>query len=145
MPSVHKDCGESITWLRRADDTERFMPPMDFVGYYVMVVNGVGIESPAYKIHNCDPEKVREWRAYQEDLAAAKGEDVDPYYAAKEREAEAEWAFVEGIPCPTCEVASGKCISQAQHLKKTGEVVETRHPHPSRVSHAETWKEEETP
>jgi len=140
MPSVHKECGADISWARRPDDPERFLPPLEYAGELFVIENGTATQHHGYRVHLCDPQRIIEWKEYQEQLASAKGEEYTPYAAAREKELDELWAFVEGVACPTCDVSEGKCISQSRHLKSTGEVRNVRSPHQSRIDHAEAWK-----
>lgn len=134
--SVHKDCGEDIKWVRRDDDPNRFLPPMEYVGevYVIDPESGSGRMTHGYRIHNCDPDKIIAWQDYQLRLAEAKGEQYTPYDAAREREREQMWELTLAIECSACGMGvDKKCISMARTHANKGEVVELKNPHPVRI------------
>lgn len=144
MSSVQRECGADIVWAKRPDDDSRFLPPLEYVGeVYLLDGKGkdkTGEQRHAYRIHQCDPDRIIEWQDYQHRLAEAKGEDYTPYAAAREKENEEMWNQVLHVSCPRCDRDVGeKCISLARHLLKTGEIVECRNPHPARIEAFERW------
>lgn len=149
MSRIHKECGSDIVWARREDDPDRFHPPMEYVGE-VFLISGKGEkvaeQRHAYRIHQCDPDRIIEWQDYQHRLAEAKGEEYTPYAAAREKQNEETWNLVLKVDCPRCERPVGeKCISLARHLLKTGEMQECRNPHPARTEAFERWHRDEKP
>ncbi len=144
MSSVHKECGADIVWAHREDDENRFYPPLEYIGE-VFILSGkgrekIGKQEHGYRVHACDPDRIVEWQDYQFRLAEAKGEDYTPYAAAREKENEEMWNQVLHVECPRCKRPVGeKCISLARHLLKTGEIQETRNPHPARIEAFERW------
>lgn len=146
MSSIHKECGADIVWAKR-EDSDRFMPPLEYVGeVYLLEGKGeekFGVQRHAYRIHNCDPDRIIEWQEYQFRLAEAKGETFTPYAAARERDRESTWNMALKVPCPRCERDAGqKCISLSRHLIATGEIQETLNPHPARMTAFEEWHAE---
>lgn len=140
---IHKECGERIVWLRRPDDMDRFLPPMEYAGEGYIGVDGCGVYGTLYKAHLCDPEKVLAWIDYQKRLAVAKGEEFTPLDAARQREREDLWTLALTVACPRCDAAVNvKCHSLAQHKIKQGIKEETLNPHPERIEHALAWKDE---
>jgi hypothetical protein len=144
MASVHKECGADIVWAKRDDDSGRWLPPMEYVGeVYLLEGKGdakVGTQKHAYRIHQCDPDRIIEWQDYQHRLAEAKGETFTPYEAAREKINEETWAQALRVDCPRCERPAGeKCISLSRHLIITGEIQECRNPHPARMNAFEEW------
>ena len=146
MSSVHKECGADIVWARRPDDTDRWLQPLEYVGEVFVLLKQensnekVGQQHHAYRIHQCDPDRIIEWQDYQHRLAEAKGEVYTPYAAAREKENEETWNQVLHVECPRClRDVDQKCISLARHLLKTGEIVECRNPHPARIDAFERW------
>ncbi len=141
--SVHKDCGEDIRWVKREDEEQRWMPPLEFIGQvYIIDESGHAFMTNAYQIHNCDPDKMEAWQEYQRRIAELKGdqesiEELDGrqvYQIARERERERVWELALTRPCRTCQADIGqRCISQSVHLRRTGEIKETLNPHPSRL------------
>lgn len=133
--SIHKECGAEITWMRRDDDPERFMPPMEYAGEgYVRDKDGAAQYHHIYRLHNCDPDAILEWRDYQQRLAAAKGEEYTPYDAARERERENLWEIALTVACRRCNRLPGeKCVSLSQQKVKAGIEEETKNPHPERI------------
>lgn len=148
MSSVHKECGADIVWAHRADDTDRFYPPLEYVGE-VFLLEGKGRDKVAeqrhaYRIHQCDPDRIIEWQDYQHRLAEATGVEYTPYAAARQKDNEELWNQVLHVECPRCEREVGKkCISLARHLLKTGEITECRNPHPARIEAFERWLRDE--
>ena len=141
--SIHKECGEPIKWLRRPEDMDKFLPPMEYLGEVYVVEEGAGIYRQAYKLHMCDPDKIIAWQDYQRRLAEAKGEEFLPMDAAREREREQIWELVRKVACPRCEAGvDEKCISLSTHKVKAGIKEETKNPHPERIEHALAWKED---
>ena len=148
MASVHKECGADITWARRDDDPSRFMPPLEYVGE-VFLIEGVtredktAVQRHAYRLHICDPDRIIEWQDYMRRLAEAKGMSVEElnsfggashYEAAREKESEENWNMALMVSCTRCDAPKGeKCRSLATKHIKTGEIVETRNPHPVRL------------
>lgn len=144
--STHADCGEDILWVHRADDMDRFMPPLEFAGYrYVVVGEGqaqTAVQQPTYIVHHCNPEKVISWNAYKEELAAAKLSSnqivqearMSNYAAARERDRAEAWEYALKYDCPRdkCGAKVGeKCINIAQAKRGVDEF--TKNPHPERV------------
>ena len=144
--STHADCGEDIAWVRRSDDTDRWMPPLEFAGYrYVTQGEGedkTAIQVPTYIIHHCNPEKVVAWNLYKEKLAEVKlGQNIivqqaqiSNHRAARERDREDAWAYSLKHKCPrvACGAEEGElCTNLA--LKKKGTITPTKNPHPERV------------
>lgn len=143
--SVHKDCGEQIRWVRRAEDPERFMPPLEYAGEGIIITGGdspesaLGSQVHVYKIHRCDPDTMEEWQRYCARMADLKGQapPETPYQMMRERDRESAWEEAIKKPCPKCGVPKKvRCKSLGVHAKKlekqTGEVTETRWPHPER-------------
>lgn len=151
MASVHKECGADITWAKREDDEDRFLPPLEYVGeVYLLEGQGrdkVGVQRHAYRLHICDPDRIIEWQDYQQRLAEAKGIEYVPlsdgraaYEAAREKDREEQWNMALKVACPRCDAPAGeKCRSQQRQHIKTGEIVETRNPHPARMEAFEFW------
>lgn len=81
--SVHSDCGGDIFWVRRSDDPERWMPPLEFAGYRYVITGDeperTAIQVPTYIMHNCNPEKIEAWQEYQFKLAQLKNHKPDPW------------------------------------------------------------------
>jgi len=142
--SIHKDCGAEITWLKRPDDSERFLPPMEYAGEgYVRNADGEGEYRHIYRQHMCDPDALVEWQDYQRRLAAAKGEEYTPYDAARERERENMWERALTVACRRCNRRPNeKCISLAVSKVKAGIEEETLNPHPQRILDALAKKED---
>ena len=142
--SIHRDCGADIQWLRRDDDPNRFLPPVEYAGeVYIKNEDGVGVMTYAYRSHHCNPEAIIEWQDYQRRLAEAKGEEYTPYDAAREREREQLWELALSVACTRCHLLPGeKCVSQAKHLTNAGIKEETRNPHPQRIEDAIAAKDE---
>lgn len=125
------------------------MPPMEFAGpVYVLEDNGSVVERTAYRVHRCDPEKVVAWQEYISTMAELKGPDsyegeVNMYAAARERERQEVWEIALLVNCDKCGAnADEKCRKMSQHLVKTGEIVEARHPHPVRLEAAYAARKE---
>jgi hypothetical protein len=142
--SVHKDCGADIQWLKRDDDPNRFLPPMEFAGQFYVKIDGVGTIANCYRPHICDPDVMEDWLNRQARLAELRGdaeamEEIDGRQAwalAREREREKSWEIALKVDCPRClQPKDEKCISMAQTHRKTGEMVELRNPHPDRLEH----------
>lgn len=149
--SVHRDCGENIHWMHREDDPERFMPPMEFAGQAYVIEGGIATEVSTYRMHRCDPVKVVAWQEYIQTMAELKGpnsfeSEINLYQAARLREREEAWAIAMTVDCDKCSaVVDEKCYSRAQHHVKSGELVETTNPHPSRLERGYMKKKEATP
>lgn len=143
--SVHKDCGADIRWLKRDDDPNRFLPPMEFVGqFYAADADGVGVVQNCYRPHVCDPDVMEDWLNRMRRLAELQGdqdsvEEISGRQAwalAREREREKTWEIALKVDCPRClQPKTQKCISMAQTHRKTGEMVELLNPHPERLEH----------
>lgn len=136
--STHSDCGADITWLRRDDNPEKYLPPMEYAGeVYIQDDNGAAKRVHAYRMHLCDPEAIVAWQDYKQRLAEAKGEEFTDYAAARERDREEIWEIALGVACRVCHMLPGeRCVSQATRLKKTGKIIETKNPHPARIEDA---------
>ena len=141
--STHKDCGEEIRWAHRPDDPERFFPPLEYAGeVYIIDEGGNAIQMHGYRMHRCDPEKVEAWQEYIAKISDLKGPDsyeadINYRHAASERNREQLWETALTVICPSCEEPVGKrCHSMSKHLIQTGELTETRWPHPSRTEAA---------
>lgn len=144
--SIHKDCGADIQWIRREDDPERFLPPMEYAGevYVKHPETGVAYRTHAYRQHLCDPEAIISWQDYQRRLAEAKGEEFTPYDAARERERENMWELALTVSCRRCMRLPGeKCISLAASKVNQGIEEETKNPHPQRIEDALARKQED--
>lgn len=158
MSSVHKECGADITWARRDDNPEKWMPPLEYIGE-VYLIDGKGedrtaVQRHAYRLHICDPDRIIEWQDYMHRLAEAKGEVYDPhgpgtqfeYEAKREKEREQTWNMALKVDCPRCSQPAGqKCISQSIRLIKTGEIEFCKNPHPARMESFEFWFKNESP
>lgn len=142
--SIHKDCGAEITWLKRSDDSDRYLPPMEYAGEgYVRNAEGEGEYRHIYRVHFCDPDAMIQWQDYQRRLAEAKGEEFTPYDAARERERENLWELALTVACSRCNRLPGeKCISLAQSKVNQGIEEETKNPHPQRLDDAMKKKED---
>jgi hypothetical protein len=145
--STHKDCGEQIRWARRLEDPTRWLPPLEYAGEgFVLSTSDdsedhFASEVHVYKLHRCDPDKVLAWQEYTERMADIQGTaPPGPSYAlARERDRENAWEQALKKPCPRCGVAKKvKCKSLGTVAKKkekeSGEITETRWPHPERWS-----------
>lgn len=137
--ATHKDCGADIRWAKRDDDSKKYLPPLEYVGeVYVIDSSGAAIQVHGYKRHLCDPEALTAWQDYLARLAEAKGESFTPYEAARERDNELVWETALKVACEYCEAPKNvKCHSMQLRHRKTGEIVELRHPHPIRITRAE--------
>ena len=143
--SIHKECGAEISWLRRPDDLDRYLPPMEYAGegYVKDAETGAGIYRHIYRTHLCDPEKIIEWQDYQQRLAEAKGEEYTPYDAARERERENLWELALKVACRRCSRLPGeKCISLSVRNVNQGIEEETKNPHPQRIEDALKMKDD---
>lgn len=143
--SIHRDCGADIQWLRREDDTSRFLPPMEYAGevYVRDEKDGSAKRVHAYRMHLCDPDAILAWNDYQQRLAAAKGEEFTPYDAARERERESLWELALTVACRRCNrLPNEKCVSLSTKNVKAGIEEETKNPHPQRIEDALAKKEE---
>lgn len=141
--SVHKDCGELVVWARRSDDPTRWMPPLEFVDNLIVIQvdeNGerVAVNAPAYRVHDCDPDKVLAWMEYQEKLARLRERapvqvaGMSAWEIARERNREQAWETALKVPCLRCGAKKGKkCIDlslQRRNLKGY-----TKNPHAQRL------------
>lgn len=144
--SIHKDCGRDVTWARRPDDPDRFLPPLEMTGFgYFIQDDGTAVQRPVFQMHVCDPDEVIDWTDRMRRLAEARADGQMPevvagresWQAAREREREEVWEKVLPYPCDRCLQHEGsKCISMAQAHRKTGEMVELRNPHNERLKAA---------
>jgi len=143
--SVHKDCGREIEWPRNPENPEKFLPPLEFVDrYYILMEDGTPAFVNVYKRHECDPEEITIWMDLKRRQAQAKGISVDAINSHEERLIKKEQNRKEDIKfakkrvCPTCQAPIGQmCINLAK--KKKGEKVHTKNPHPSRMEYS--WDE----
>lgn len=137
--STHRDCGEPIKWARRDDDSERFMPPLEYVGeVYVIDSGGAAIMVHAYRQHRCDPDKMEAWQEYLGKMDKLKGTtvlaDMTAHEAARERDREARWEVALRKECIRCDAPAGeRCRDMSARYRKTGEIVHTNNPHPERL------------
>lgn len=153
--SVHKNCGEQIRWAQRPGGG--WFPPLELVGEVFILTRNeggdgdyTGSEVMAYRIHQCDPDKMEAWQAYKERLASiedAKVKDERAAYvsdreAARARDMENAWDEVHGTPCPRSEhcLTDGYCCNLTAVKKNGGEFVPTKWPHPERVLAAQQAK-----
>lgn len=143
--STHKDCGEEIRWAKRDDDPDRFRPPLEYAGEaFIIDERGAAIQVHTYRPHNCDPDKVEAWLTYQKRLAVLRGDTeglreltgMEAHNAARERDRENTWEHALKKPCPRCRALVGvKCHRLDQKFRKTGEMVESKNPHPERIDY----------
>lgn len=143
--STHRDCGEPIRWAKRPDGNS-WLPPLDYQGEAFILTrseNGtdefIGSEVHTYKIHHCDPDKVIAWQEYQAKMADIQGREPPQttYAVSRERDREAAWEQAIKKVCPKCDAPKKvRCKSLGYNAKKkekeTGEITETRWPHPER-------------
>jgi hypothetical protein len=147
--STHNDCGEDVTWAHREDDTERWLPPLEFAGEVFILQQVPGLDKPvasrmhAYRLHRCDPDKIEAWIAYQERLQALKQQhpemivtDTPAYVIARQRRAEQEREYAEQIDCKRCGAMPNQpCRSLSKNPSQMNKP--TTWPHPERVAAAE--------
>jgi hypothetical protein len=151
--SVHKDCGEPVTWLRRPDDVDKFLPPMEYVDQLYMKVEGpngeyCAMQASAYKIHRCDPDKMEAWIAYKERIAEIKEkapdqpaavhreaaqERVSDWILARERAQEETRLIAEAYKCRRCGAKSTEPCFNLSVYNRTQEKVPTKMPHAQRL------------
>lgn len=137
--SIHKECGENIKWMRRADDTG-WLPPLEYAGTVYVEIDGKGEEHHGYRQHRCDPDKMDAWIEYLRKKGEITGDmseldSVNVRVSANERSAEAAREYAQHEHCPSCDANIGKpCVNLA--AKKKGEVVEIKWPRPSRLERA---------
>lgn len=153
--SVHKDCGEQIRWSKKPS-SGGWYPPLELVGEVFILTRNedgdgdyTGNEVMGYRIHNCDPDKMKAWQEYRAKLAALETDErkaereewVSAREAAKSRDMENAWDEVHGTPCPRSDhcLTDGMCCNLTQ-IKKTGEFVPTKWPHPERVEAVQRGK-----
>jgi len=139
--SIHKDCGEHIHWFNRTDQPERYYPPMEFAGPVFVQLEGKIVETNAYRIHRCDPEKVVAWQEYLATMTELKGNDsfegqISMHQAASEKSRIERYELAMGVSCDDCGANADEPCRNKSVLKKTGEIQETRYPHPSRFEKA---------
>lgn len=140
--STHKECGEEIRWVKRDDDDSRWMPPLEFAGhFYIITESGNAIWTSVYRRHNCDPDKIEAWQEYTAKIAALKESTPNlpssAWAVARERRREDTNKIANTVKCPSCEAPVGHQCYNRTVLKKTGEIVETRNPHPARLTKAQ--------
>ena len=137
--SVDRNCGEQITWLRRADDSG-WMPPLDLIGHVYVEEEGRAVQKIGYQVHRCDPGKMEAWMDYLERKGQITGdtsevETVVVRRLAKEREAESARSIAEQVECDSCHAVVGKPCLNLGDLKKHKETP-TTWPHPIRLEKA---------
>lgn len=147
--SIHKECGENVRWVKGGRRKERFMPPLEFVGNYTILVldddgDEVGTDVACYQVHTCDPDKMLAWR---ERLARVKEiKDLPPilveadrplsnWKIARERDQENARAAAEKRDCTTCGAIEGEFCFNLSIFKRTHEKVPTNMPHASRIDY----------
>jgi len=109
---------------------------------YVIDDEGNLVFKNIYRVHMCDPDAVVAWARYKEQLAEAKGEEVDDYEAIKTKNQDEQWEIALLVACRKCHMLPGeKCVSQQKRLQKTGEIVNTAWPHPDRLEDGYAFKE----
>lgn len=136
--SVHRDCGEEVKWARRPDDTDRFLPPLDYAGtFYVIDKEGVGEMVTAYKSHVCDPDKMEAWLERCRRVAEMQGGDmskIEVRAVAADMHREQAWELVFPRACPRCEAEPyEKCRSMERKYVNEGRIVYLKNPHPGRL------------
>lgn len=144
---THRECGSDIRWVKRPDDMDKYMAPLEYVGHAFIIIDAGNGEQSAtematYRPHHCDPEKMLAWQEYLVKVAAVKAKATkipnevlkDPKIWKAARNRNQETARVESmvIPCPTCNAVIGVPCLNISIFKKTGEVVPTVMPHPKR-------------
>jgi hypothetical protein len=143
--SVHKDCGEEIRWVRRDDDETRWAPPIEFAGhFFILTEDGKAVYTACYRRHECDPEKIEAWQAYQRRIAELKNSEPEQpknmWEVARARRREEASKLANAVACPSCGADVGQQCMNRTTLKKTGEVAPTLNPHPERLRLAEENK-----
>lgn len=143
---IHRECGENITWLKRDDNLERWMPPMEFAGgAYIKGDDGEAIEVVTYRPHICDPDKVEAWIERLRRMGELTGDTSEldstvARQAAREREQEAARKLAETINCDVCGSVGGTpCVSLSS--KKQGGGTPTKWPHPQRLELAQYYRD----
>lgn len=100
-------------------------PPLDRVGT-ALVINAQGevVEARTYRQHQCDPEKMEEWRVSQETQRV-----LHQHFLERQEHA---WEAAWGRECPKCGV---KPRARCENLneRKRGKVKETVWPHQERL------------
>lgn len=143
--STHDKCGATITWARRPDDMDRYLPPLEFAGTGYIIDQGVGVQTQVFKEHHCDPEAMIRWAEYKAKIAEIEERKPDfqdvHEQAAVERAArkarieeliEEEWEWALKIECKKCGAqVKEKCANLTERSK--GNWVPTKHPHPTRA------------
>ena len=137
--SLHKDCGREIEWPRNPENPEKFLPPLEFVDrYYIIMEDGTSAYVNAYKRHDCDPEEITIWMDLKRRQAQAKGISVDEIdnreerLIKKEKDRKADIKEAKKKACRTCGAPIGEmCINLSK--KRMGVKVHTKNPHPSRM------------
>lgn len=154
--SIHKECGEEIVWLRKPDDVDKYLPPMEYVGPMYFKTEGpngevCGIQATAYKMHRCDPDKMEAWIEYKERIAeisehapeqpvkvqreAAKQKKSD-WVIARERKQANIRTECEAYVCRRCDAVQFEPCYNLTIFKRTHEKVPINMPHPVRQEDA---------
>lgn len=130
--AIDKNCGETVYWFKNKSGGNH--RPLEYVGHGLTVVDGVVQEgiTNIYRIHICDPAKVK---AYAE--TSAEYQRLHEEYEAARREAGRD-ALTR--PCEKCGAKIGEACANL-NLRKKGEIVRTRWPHSERMKDAVGGKE----
>lgn len=134
MSSIHRECGEEIRWAYRNDDPSRFNPPLEYIGMvYIIDEQGTAIQTIGYKVHQCDPDKMRAWYKRLREIAEIQGtplEDIDRYAVARDAERENRYDEAMKRKCTRCGASKGKPCTSLAKGPKFGNA--TKWPHPER-------------
>ena len=126
----HNECGEEIFWVRK--DNYTWNPPLEYAGQaYIFTAENGAVYVPTYQRHYCDPERIKLWQEELKRVAQVEEEDKErksDYEEVKRR----AWEKALIKKCPKCSAKKKKhCINLAV-LKRKGEELSTKWPHPER-------------
>lgn len=137
----HSDCGRDIVWVRRADDNDRWMPPLEFAGQAIIIQDDEAVFVSTYRRHECNPEEIKAWLELKRQQAEAKGyslEDIDAHeerIIARERDREEVNSHAMSVECKVCKATVGEMCMSLPWLKK-GTKRYNKNPHPPRIEDA---------